>query len=204
MTHLNIIREKLKRLETLDSNLEIFGSKKHRYRLNSTLSYEEILHFENDNGIQLPDGYREFLISMGNGGAGPYYGLEPLQNGRYDDLDYQSPDDLINLSLPFPHTEHWNLAFTNTIDKDGHYQLKDKEYFDNKWAHGMLRIANFGCGVSINLIVNGEEYGHIWVDDRCNDQGIYPDTYFYDQHRLTFLDWYELWLDQSLGKLATK
>jgi hypothetical protein len=55
----------------------------------------------------------------------------------------------------------------------------------------------------MNLMVNGNEYGHIWFDDRCNDQGIYPDPYFEVKERLTFLDWYEIWLDRSVKEKNT-
>lgn len=52
--------------------------------------------------------------------------------------------------------------------------------------------------VSINLVVNGPSYGEIWVDDRNNDNGVYPDFYFGNEERLGFLEWYELWLDKSI------
>ncbi len=67
---------------------------------------------------------------------------------------------------------------------------------------GALRISNFGCGVSLNLIVNGKEYGNIWADDRCNDQGIYPDPYYKKSGRIQFLDWYEYWLNDSLKNIS--
>jgi len=56
----------------------------------------------------------------------------------------------------------------------------------------------------MNLVVNGTEYGNIWVDDRCNDAGIYPDQHFGNKGRITFLAWYEAWLDKSLNEIATK
>lgn len=55
----------------------------------------------------------------------------------------------------------------------------------------------------MNLVVNGKEYGNIWVDDRCNDGGIYPDRYFGNEERITFLAWYELWLDKSLSEVES-
>lgn len=194
------IIQKLDLLKSLDQNFEIFGSENHRYLLNKPKPESEILEFEKVNKIKLPGGYREFLRYVGNGGAGPYYGLEPLENGRYADLDYKNADDLINLSLPFPHSEHWNLDFgeINEENEKEYFRIKDEVYFDNKWANGLLRISNFGCGVSMNLVANGNEYGNIWVDDRCNDQGIYPDPYFEVTERLAFLDWYEIWLDKSI------
>lgn len=192
------LKEKLNRLRSLDPKFEIFGSEKHQYQLNDPKSEGEILEFERTHSVKLPAEYRAFLKSVGNGGAGPYYGLEPLENGLYDDLDYKNPDSLMDISQAFPHTEPWNVDFENLSEEE--YQEAEDAYFENKWSRGMLRISNFGCGVSMNLIVNGKEYGNIWVDDRCNDMGIYPDSYFGQKSRTTFLDWYELWLDRSLNE----
>ena len=65
-----------------------------------------------------------------------------------------------------------------------------------------MRISNFGCGVIINLVVKGPEYGYIWADDRVNNNGIFPDRYFGNTEKLTFLGWYELWLEKALLKIS--
>ena len=68
--------------------------------------------------------------------------------------------------------------------------------------NGTIKLSNFGCGITMNLVVKGKEYGNVWVDDRCNDQGIYPDLYSGNKERIEFLDWYEFWLDQSFKKIG--
>lgn len=191
------ISDKLKKLRKLDRQLAVFGARRHKYRLNKTKTEKELVEFEHIHQIKLPEEYRAFLTHIGNGGAGPYYGLETLEDGCFSDLDYKDSNDLVDLSKPFSHTKYWNIDF-GKISKD-EYDQKEEEYYDNKWVNGLLRISNFGCGVNINLVVNGAEYGNIWVDDRCNDQGIYPDPYFKTNGRVTFLEWYELWLNQALA-----
>jgi hypothetical protein len=51
------------------------------------------------------------VTEIGNGGAGPYYGLFPF--GQHDDsLGLRSWEDgnlLGDVSQPFPHVEAWNL-----------------------------------------------------------------------------------------------
>lgn len=197
------IKSKFDQLKQLDRNFEVFGSKKHKYVFNRIKSEKELTEFEKNNGIKLPKEYKEFLMRIGNGGAGPYYGLEPIENGLFADLDYKDKKDLNDLSQPFPHTSHWNLDFGEVTDEneDEYFKQKDEEYYQNKWANGLLRVSNFGCGVSMNLVVNGEEYGNLWVDDRCNEQGIYPNPYIENGDRITFLDWYENWIDTELKKL---
>jgi hypothetical protein len=54
------------------------------------------------------------------------------------------------------------------------------------------------------LVVNGEEYGNIWTDDRASDAGIRPSYELSNKEKITFLNWYELWLDNSLKELKAK
>ncbi|WP_299123235.1 SMI1/KNR4 family protein [uncultured Tenacibaculum sp.] len=184
------IKEKLSLLKKLDKNYKVFGSENHKYKLNKRKTEQELIAYEKEYSITLPKEYRSFLKNIGNGGAGPYYGLEPLENGRFSDLEYKRKDDLIDLAQPFLHTTPWNFIEITAENEE--------EYFENKWINGLLRISNFGCGVSINLVVNGAEHGNLWVDDRCNDQGIFPETYSDNNERIQFLDWYEAWLDKEL------
>lgn len=123
---------------------------------------------------------------------------EPLARIR------ENPDELNAISDPFLFTEAWNWNYDwydDSKDEDEWAGL-EHEYYDPKWFAGMLRISNFGCGVSINLIVKGKSYGEIWTDDRGNSNGIYPDHYFGNSERLGFLYWYELWLDRSLKEMT--
>ena len=199
---LEALRTKLSQLKEADPAYSVFGTEKHRYLLNPVASDDDLVAFESRFQISLPQGYRAFLLELGNGGAGPYYGLEPIEHGIFADLDYKDKEDLIDPSTPFALEGRWNLDFTGDRESTDEYSKFEEEYFDKKWSSGLLRISNFGCGVTINLVVNGSEYGNIWVDDRCNDGGIYPDPYF-DQHgRTEFLAWYELWLDKSLKEVS--
>ena len=194
------IISKLDELKRLDADFHIFGSKSHEYSRNITKTEDDLVQFEKQNSIKLPEEYREFLKTVGNGGAGPKYGLEPIENGKFGDLEYRNDNFLIELSKPFPHTEPWNLDFGEIEhdNEDEYFELKEEEYFNEKWSYGLLRISNYGCGISANIVVNGKEHGNIWIDDRCNDMGIYPAKTEEDNNRLTFLNWYENWLDESI------
>jgi hypothetical protein len=193
------IKQKLELLKSKDNRLTNFGAQKHKYIFNKMVSQDTIEAFEKKYSITLPDEYKSFLTQIGNGGAGPYYGLESLEDSLLEDLDYRETDRLTLPDQPFPLTEAWNIDFDN-LKEDEYTTLKDKEYSDPKFKSGLLRLANYGCGVSMNLVVNGPEYGKIWVDDRCNDQGLYPDNYFGNEEKIGFLAWYEMWLDESLDQ----
>jgi hypothetical protein len=202
MSQLDRIKFKLNILKIQDSNYLLFGAAHHRYQLNPPLSMDTIRRFEALHDIKLPTGYVEFLSKIGNGGAGPFYGLEPLENGLFTDLDSKNPDLLLNLHAEFPHTEAWNIDMPPESEDDALYdqQIEDyyQTYYDPHHMNGALAICNYGCAVSIHLIVQGKEYGHIWTDDRSGNAGIYPSKELGNDRRVTFLDWYERWLDRYL------
>ena len=54
---------------------EIFGKEGHNFLLNPTLDEAAVTGFEAKHRIQLPADYRLFITKIGNGGAGPYYGV---------------------------------------------------------------------------------------------------------------------------------
>ncbi|MBF2461297.1 SMI1/KNR4 family protein [Listeria welshimeri] len=196
---LDRIQSKITILKEKDIEMNLFGSKSHQYTFNQPLTNQTITAFENKHQITLPQGYRAFLEQIGNGGMGPYYGLETLADGVFASLDYKEKKyGVQNLSEPFPHTNNWNAPGYREGMSYEDYLTWQELCFQDKEVFGLLRIANFGCGVSINLVVNGSSYGEIWVDDRCSDNGIFPDFYFGNTNRLHFLEWYELWLDQSI------
>jgi hypothetical protein len=189
------IKNKIAQLKKLDRNYALFGSVKHKYQLNPTLSIDKIREFELTHNIFLPNGYANFLTHIGNGGAGPFYGLEPLENALFDDLDYKRPDSLLNPGKPFPHTKPWNLQFQSLVDEDENEEEYEKQlsgfqekYYNNEHMNGVIAICNFGCAVSLNLVVNGQEYGNIWTDDRGSDNGIYPSQELGNKDGITFLD----------------
>jgi len=193
------IEEKLKKLKSMDREFTIFGSEKHQYQLNPVISRDELVAFEKRHHIELPLGYRNFLLEVGNGGVGPYYGLESL-----DEIE-KNKKSVMDLKLPFPHTQKWNFNWDNVTEEEWETLIEDTEegYYIQKWSTGLLEICDFGCGISLCLVVNGIEFGNMWVDDRGHLNGIYPDPYFNqkEDERTSFLDCYEMWLDQSLVEL---
>lgn len=205
------IKIKLGQLKKLDRNFTLFGSQKHRYKLNPPISTDIISQFESKYKIKIPTEYVHFLTSLGNGGAGPFYGLEPFENVLFDDLDYKRPDSLLNPTEPFFHTVPWNLNFLSTADEDENEEEYEKQreefeekYYDKEQMNGVIAICNYGCAISLNLVVNGQEYGNVWTDDRASDNGIYPSFELGNREKITFLNWYELWLDNSLNEINSK
>lgn len=193
------IKEKLEQLKSKDNKLRLFGTTQHKYELNNVLSSEVIEEFEKSHKISLPSEYRHFLAEIGDGGAGPFYGVIKLEDSVYADMDFRAESELVNPSLPFPHTEaQW--VYPEGVDEAEELEEDEfnKIWKDPKHIQGIIRLCNFGCGVHIGLVVNGEEYGNMWSSDLSSEVGIYPSGQLANEpERITFLDWYELWLDNS-------
>jgi len=189
MNHLERIKQKLDHLRQVDTRRTIFGAESHQYLLNPCLSEWQIRSFEQSYAIHLPDDYRSFLQAIGNGGAGPYYGIIPLEQSL---RDWCREEDPLYPSKEFPlHTSLELYTLGSGADFD--------RYMISYYTQGTIDICDYGCAIYFMLVVNGSEKGSIWVDDRASDGGIFALTQRIGQHRhVDFLTWYENWLDKSI------
>ena len=63
----------------LDSELRQYGSESHRYEFAPVAALSDVRDFEVRHSIKLPVSYVEFLTQVGNGGAGPDFGMLSLE-----------------------------------------------------------------------------------------------------------------------------
>lgn len=174
------VQHRLRELAAADPQLQQFGARQHRYQLSPTVSAEDLTRFEQDNGITLPDAYREFITTIGDGGAGPYLGMY-----RHDSTDWDNPNHPPEerrpgfLATAFPHAERFQPYRPGLSDEDILY--------DSSWLSGSLVLAAYGCGAYFRLVVTGDARGQVWFDDLASDEGLTPGPDFYD--------WYQAWLD---------
>lgn len=212
------LKKKLTQLAILDATFEVFGSESHQYQFKPCLSNKDIQVFEARYNITLPSEYRSFLLEVGNGGAGPGYGLSGLLGIEHENVIaeklYQENYEI--LSKPFPLTKAWN-DLDLIVNNNTSFVANSDAYFDDKFIQGTLTITNYGCGIYGMLVITGEQSGKIWIDDRTNDNGIYPASLsfchaFHDtepddfpnsdeEQPLGFYDWYEDWLNRSLNQI---
>lgn len=73
------VRERVLALREAPNAAQVFGARGHRFELLPPLSEVEVAEAEQEFGVGLPADYRSFLLEVGAGGAGPHYGLYPLQ-----------------------------------------------------------------------------------------------------------------------------
>ncbi len=184
------IRDKLNQVKAQDTEFKEFGSSSHHYEMQPALEASELERWQLEQGIVLPEPYAEFLLNIGNGGAGPYYGIYSLEEAT----SYTEPVALSSPAILRPRMPkaEWNELIAPLIwDED----ISDEEYEQTEYAilGGMLCIGTQGCDYDMYLVLEGEYRGRIVY---TND--FYEDAPFFFVHDLTFLDWYERWLDEIL------
>ena len=167
--------------------------------INPTISEDEVSEIEKRNKIILPKDYREFIIKIGNGCIGPRQGLLSLQESMFDFKLRDNP--AINLSKPFSYNEKWNEdEWIDAIDWDGGERPDDEvleKYMSTNHITGCLQICHIGHGATYLLVVNGEEYGNMWLDGRIDYGGLKP-LLNEKGERVSFISWFTEWLDEAV------
>lgn len=191
------IKAKLLNLKTLDNQYKVFGAKDHKYELNPCLTEFEIKSIENFTEIPFPEDYREFLLKIGDGGAGPHYGIYRINKAiNFNYKDYYS--------FPFPFEKFWDELndpeeLVQQLVHNEYYrdEFNDEDYEDDNYIRGAIPICAEGCGHMTMLVISGKERGNMWGDSRCSSGGIYPLSSI-NKTRLSFIEWYEKWLDLNI------
>ncbi len=176
------IEEKLEKRRLEDINFELFGADSHLYKIRK-VAEEDIVLFEEEFQIRLPDSFRLFLKEIGSG-AGPKYGILSLDEIRETINGWKGYNELkVNLSKPFKYT----------IDDVEQYQVLNNYRFEETLylkipggIYGWIPVSYHGCGGYSVLILNGEFKNKIW-GLRAYDFELVPESY-------DFLKWYDNWL----------
>ena len=173
------------------------------------MSEAAVVAFEMQHRITLPGDYREFLKRVGNGGAGPYYGVFPL--GQMDGTNGCNPwrenDGFVGcLSEPFLLASKWNdltgmpsdeLLASNEPEYERQSSAFESRYWNASLMNGAIPICHEGCALRIWLVVTGEQAGRLWHDGRADFAGVRP-VKTAEGMNATFSAWYNEWLDEAL------
>lgn len=185
------IQQKLPLAKQMDSDEELFGADSHHYQLNPPLDMAQIEQWQRRTGVRLSQEYVQFMTQLGNGGAGPYYGIERFEDSenRYDAVA------LPCVLSPEMSDEEWQTLSHLAED------CSDDEYDSRESLlhQGLFYLGTCGCTYDILLVVTGKHagrlvYTHEWCDSPT------PYQFAYESH---FLDWYERWLDEIIQQYDT-
>ena len=103
------IRASLSRLHA--ARPDVFGADEHRFVLNPPIPEAQAATFEAEHNVQLPAEYRHFLTAIGNGGAGPFYGVFPfgMMDAGFGQASWIDHQGIVGkLSEPFSPVEKLN------------------------------------------------------------------------------------------------
>ena len=201
------LRKKLERLSQLRPG--VFGSDAHNFELHPPLSEARVAQFERHAKIALPSDYRWFITTIGDGGAGPFYGVFRL--GEMDDdfasRRWQEGDAVVgSLAAPFLLSDEWNDLTgkpedSRSEDDPDAYEAQ-LDAFEERYFHpvdGAIPICHRGCALRVWLVVSGPETGNLWDDNRADYEGFAPIAAS-NAPRTSFLTWYHGWMDTSLER----
>ena len=197
------IQQKLAQAKAADKNLEVFGADAHQYHLNPPVSEAEVLAFEKKYGVQLPECYRAFMLTIGDAKAkksdfiaGPYFGLYAFGTS-VDSLLYEKIETYLkapcNLS-PDMTQEEWDALTDPLLPSEEEEEEDDDKYFAEraKVFGGLLPLGSQGCTYEHALVLNGKYAGRVVNVDLDLAQ---PKFAF----ETNFLDWYERYLDEVIS-----
>lgn len=169
-------------LSSIEDFKKIFGNE---YKFLPVATEEELNYFENKFNVKIPYEYRWFLLNIANGIVSEdKRGFKLISKVDFNNFFFK--EDEFNPAIPFK----WDKKIMcYKYDSDTYpYEFivnEDLEYFE-ECTNGQIIISSYGEF----LVVNGIEYGNVWVDNFDSMQEVYPD---YDlkrnKKRLNFFDW---------------
>lgn len=207
MSAIERIKEKLTQLRQSDTKLWVTGANMHKYQLSPPLSEEAIANWEARAEVKLPEEYRLFLRELGEGPAGPGFGMPKLTEMNLTPY----------LKEPFPLIEPFlGLGSIDISKLDQEQEWEAYKKFAAEWDKipdgGILFLTNYGCDIYGGLVLNGKYRGQIWIWE-SNCPSYCPFGYAVHLHDpdqdpcadipkdFTFFQWYEHWLDGALTEV---
>ena len=160
------------------------------WALRPPASGSAVASFESALGVELPDGYRNFLLQVGDGAPGPGEGVWPLagrETGGPAGHGVEHPTDQFDLDGPVAQ------VIPGNDDPDSDEYWDDATY---RQLTGVLDIGCLGYPADVFLVLTGPRRGEVWsVDEDCYFPLLADDVGEGAEHH-DFVSWYSQWLDE--------
>lgn len=193
------IKRKLILAKSADKDLKVFGADSHQYTLGKTVSNDQILNFEKEYNLQLPEDYKAFLLHIGNGGvsyedsaAGPGYGIFPLGK-NIDEFVSANAERYLKeeCKLYLKMSDEFWMDLNKNIEENEDISNADFDLELGKIFSGLLPLGTQGCTYYHALVLNGELRGRVVNVDIDRQKPFFA-------FESGLLDWYERWLDEII------
>ena len=168
------------------------GNYVHMHLFRPVVDQEELELWEESIGITLPEDYRCYLTCLGNGGAGPHYGILPFhfllrdeyqkeavytwgQEQRFHELakrryEYELQDTFTLYEEYRSHTPEVEQMDYNQFE-EMLWKKEEHEVYEPLYEPGLLSVCDPGCSGDIGLLLNGSHRGYV--------SGISQEGYFH-------------------------
>ncbi|MFZ6643222.1 SMI1/KNR4 family protein [Undibacterium sp. TC4M20W] len=167
-------KEKLITLRHMDKQCQAFAADEHRYQFGDLVTPALLGRIEKKLNLNLPEQLRQFYITVGNGGAGPHYGLQKVE-ALYE---YEA-------AKPYPGVE----ALMALRKRDDENPLDESLSLNRQDLSGLMPILFEGCGHEVCLITNGEKLGKI---------AFFSTEHGISESAFNMLEFFTDWVDRQL------
>ncbi len=165
----------LEQARRMDPQLEMFGVSRHQYRLKPPVDLTFVRAVEEEYHFQLPEDYVQFITEVGDGGAGPGYGLcsfgvyrteaKSAREARVRD-SYLSglAKDLRLLPLEPGEAEDFCVEEEDCKQNPEKYFAATSYNQDTDTPYGFFHLGTYGCARDYGLVTAGERRGQVFID----------------------------------------
>lgn len=142
-----------------DPAYRIFGADTHHYKFKPAATVQEVSQVQAVLGVRFPDSYIQYLTKLGNGGAGPHYGIYSLDEMQHNS-QYLLHQPLLGEPMLHPDmtlTEWYEIAEDlDILDEDA-----EIDAFFGKLMQGTIVLGTHGCSVDTLLMCSGANAGEV-------------------------------------------
>lgn len=193
----------LEQARRMDPKLEMFGASAHQYRLGSPVDLAFVLSTEEAYHFRFPKDYVQFITEVGDGGAGPGYGLYPFgyyrteaksaKEAKAREMYLRGLGKKLHL---LPIKPEWLDDFCVPKEK---YEKNPEKYlrggrgsfnWDNGTPYGFFHLGTYGCWRNFGLITAGKRYGQVFIHD--TEGAFEPEA---DSFQIFYQNWLDFILD---------